>query len=138
MNSRCHRSTKKDQKKIFLAGHSSSSTRSKTPPFFFYEAVKELKSQEQDLFCFFFFPLRSVSKSQKSRARNPTHKRKTKRPTAQREHLGATAGPSPGRSSCIRGVPGVRNAGVVGGVIHPARGFLRDEFGVSLFDLFTY
>ena len=73
--------------------------------------------------------------------RNPTHKRKRKaeRPTVQRQRLGATAGwalplpPAPGRPSCIGGAPCVRNAGVV-----RARGFLRDEFGVLLFDLFTY
>ena len=38
-----------------------------------------------------------------SRARNPTHKRKAKRPTAQRR-LAPRLGP-PGRPSCIRGVP---------------------------------
>ena len=40
---------------------------------------------------------------------------------AQQGRLGAAAGPSPERPSCIRGVPGVRNAGVAGGVIHPVR-----------------
>ena len=54
----------------------------------------------------------------KSQARNPTHKQKAERFRAQYQHLGAAAGPSHERPSCIRGVPGVRNApGVlVGGV----------------------
>ena len=43
----------------------------------------------------------------KSQARNPTHKQKAERFRAQYEHLGAAAGSSPARPSCIRGVPGV-------------------------------
>ena len=44
-------------------------------------------------------------------------RRLAERPHAQQKHPGATAAsrPSPERPSCIRGVPDVRNAGVVGG-----------------------
>ena len=53
-------------------------------------------------------------------ARSPIYKRMAKRPTVQRQRLGATVGSSSGRPTCVGEAPCVRNDRIIGGVIHPA------------------
>ena len=51
---------------------------------------------------------------------NPTDKQRIGRGHAQKGHLGAAAGAAPKRTTCIRGIPGVCDPRVIGGVVRHA------------------